>query len=288
MNFPAMLAKLLAVIASLTPMKLSDALVTALGHLSYYLTPNVRATIRTNLRHALHDESLSPRRLDRYVRRTYVNYSLRLADFYRLNTLPAARLIQMVEDINVDNIDRALAQGRGVIMLTLHLGNWDFAGAYLAARGYPINALVEETDREILELFTRHRETTGMRTFTLRRSAYAFLDSIRHNRVLAVVGDRDILKNGKSVKFFNGIRKIPANLSEIIARKRIPVTFGYLAFNPKGSKRRYRGVVHTPESFDTAAEFERFMIRKFEETIKRYPDQWLAFQPEWLDQTHES
>jgi len=127
-----------------------------------------------------------------------------------------------------------------------------------------------------------------MRTFTLRKSAYAFLDSIRHNRVLAVVGDRDILKNGKSVKFFNGIRKIPANLSEIIARKHIPVTFGYLAFNPKGSKRRYLAVVHTPESFDTAAEFERFMIRKFEETIRRYPDQWLALQPEWFDQTYES
>jgi len=288
MNFTLYLVKFLAILAYLLPLKLCDALMVPVSLVYYYLTPRTRAVIQTNLKHALHDESLSPRRLDRFVRQTYYNYARRMVDFYRLNTLPPARLVQMVEDINVNNIDRALTQGRGVIMLTLHLGNWDCAGAYLAARGYPINALVEEIDPAILELLTRQREATGMRTFALRRSAYAFLDSIRNNRVLAVVGDRDILKNGKSVKFFNGIRKIPANLSEIIVRKRIPVTFGYLAFNPKGSKRRYRGVVHTPESFDTAEAFERFMIRKFEETIKRYPDQWLALQPEWFDQTYES
>jgi len=288
MNFSLYLIKGLAILVYLLPLKFCDAVATALGHISYYFTPGVRAIIRNNLQHVLHDDPRSLRRLDRFVRRTYVNYSRRLVDFYRLNTLPPARIIRMVEDIDVDNLDRALAQKRGVIMLTLHLGNWDYAGAYLAARGYPINALVEETDPEILELSTRHREATGMRTFPLRKSAYAFLDSIRNNRVLAVVGDRDILKNGKSVKFFNGTRKIPATLGEIIVRKRIPVAFGYLAFNPKGSAWRYRGVVHNPESFDTTEEFERFMIYKFEETIRRYPDQWLAFQPEWLDQAYES
>ena len=288
MNSTLYLVKFLSVLVSLMPQKLCDALSGAVGLVYYWLTPASRALIRANLRHALHAEPPSSRRIDRLVRQTYFNYARRLTDFYRLTTMPRERIIRLVEDVNVDHLDRALAQGRGVVMLTLHLGNWDYAGAYLAARGYPMNALVEEMDRALLGFLTRHREATGMRTFTLPKSAYAFLDAIRHNRVLAVVGDRDILKNGKVVKFFDGRRKIPANLSEIIVRKRIPVTFGYLAFNPKGSKRRYRGVVHKPESFDSTEEFERFMIRNFEETIKLFPDQWLALQPEWLDQNHES
>jgi lauroyl/myristoyl acyltransferase len=288
MNFILYLVKFLSILVSLMPQKLCDALSAAVGLIYYWLTPASRAVIRTNLRHALHTESPSRRQIDRLVLRTYFNYARRLTDFYRLTTLSREQVIRLVEEINVDHLDRALAQGRGVVMLTLHLGNWDYAGAYLAARGYPMNALVEEMDPGLLDFLTHHREATGMRTFTLPKSAYAFLDAIRHNRVLAVVGDRDLLKNGKTVKFFDGHRKIPANLSEIIVRKHIPVTFGYLAFNPKGSKWRYRGVVHKPESFDTAENFERFMILKFEETIKLFPDQWLALQPEWLDQTHEN
>jgi lauroyl/myristoyl acyltransferase len=288
MNFTLYLVKLLAIIVSLMPQKLCDALSDTVALIYYWLTPASRAVIRANLRHALHAELPSTKQIDRLVRQTYFNYARRLTDFYRLTTMSRERIIRMVEDIGIDNIDRALVQKKGVVMLTLHLGNWDYAGAYLAARGYPMNALVEEMDPAILKLLTRHREATGMRTFTLRKSAYAFLDAIRNNRVLAVVGDRDIMKNGKTVKFFNGRRKIPANLSEIIVRKRIPVTFGYLAFNPKGSKWRYRGVVHEPESFDRADEFESFMIDKFEETIRRHPDQWLALQSEWLEDGNES
>jgi KDO2-lipid IV(A) lauroyltransferase len=283
MNLALSSLKFGVIMTYLLPLKLCDWIAATLGRLFYYLAPVQRGYISANLRHAFHDQNLPPKLFDRYVHRTFANYARCLVDFYRLGTLPRARVPLVVEGVNVENLGRALASKRGAIMLTLHLGNWDYAGAYLAACGYPMNALVEEIEPKVLDFYTRCREATGMRTFPLGKSAFAFLDAIRNNRALAIVGDRDILKNGKTVKFFDGWRKIPANLGSIIARKKIPVVFGYLALNPGDRKKRYVGVVHDPEVFETAEEFERFMVRKFEETIKRYPDQWFVLQPEWRE-----
>jgi lauroyl/myristoyl acyltransferase len=145
-----------------------------------------------------------------------------------------------------------------------------------------MSALVEELEQDMLELYTRHRERTGMQTYPLARSAYAFLDIIRENRILAILADRDIASNGITVTVFDSKRKIPRNLGSIIVRKKLPVLFGYLALNPEGKRHRYRGCVEPPLFFASEDEFHDALVRKMEELIRAYPDQWFVFQPEWL------
>jgi KDO2-lipid IV(A) lauroyltransferase len=205
-----------------------------------------------------------------------------MTDFFRLSYMEKEDFD--VERDGIDNADRALEAKRGCILITMHLGNWDYAGAYLAAYGVPIIALVEETDPEMFDLYTKNRERTGMKTFPVQRSAIAFLQTIRHNHLLAIVADRDIMKNGITVDFFNGRRSIPRGLADLIIRKKIPVVFGCMVFNPPGKEHRYLGTIEPPLIFNgSAEEFNKLMVRKFEEYIRKYPDQWLVFHPEWLD-----
>jgi lauroyl/myristoyl acyltransferase len=133
-----------------------------------------------------------------------------------------------------------------------------------------MTALVEVTDNAMFDLYTKHRESTGMRTYPVTRAGYAFLDIIRNNRVLAVLADRDIMKNGISVRFFSGKRNI---------------VFAYMVLNPSSKRVRYLGVIEPPIIFDGDADaFNRLMVSKFEKFIRKYPDQWFVFHPEWIEQ----
>ncbi|UCD19024.1 MAG: hypothetical protein JSU64_06250, partial [candidate division WOR-3 bacterium] len=109
---------------------------------------------------------------------------------------------------------------------------------------------------------------------------------MKKNRVLAILGDRDVVGNGVPVQFFSGRRKIPKGLGEIIIKKRLPVVFGYMVLDPS-RKKRYLGVIEPVRFFtESAEEFNACIVRKFEEFIRLYPDQWICFHPEWLEGVH--
>lgn len=282
MNITVQLQKIGIILIRIIPLKLADKIAAGIGLLFCYFVKYKREYIRSNLEHIFSDEEIEPEQINHYIKRTFINFARMMTDFFRLSFMEKEDFD--VERDGIVNADRALEEKRGCILITMHLGNWDYAGAYLAAFGVPIIALVEETDPRMFELYTKNRERTGMKTFPIQRSAIAFLQTIRHNHLLAIVADRDIMKNGIEVDIFNGRRTIPKGLADIIIRRKIPVVFGCMVFNPPGRKHRYLGKIEPPFVFEgTPEEFNRLMVSKFEEYIRKYPDQWLVFHPEWLE-----
>lgn len=264
------------------PLWLADAIAALLGWFFYHILKQRRRYIEHNLRHVFSGRQLGQREFNNYVKNTFVNYGRHMVDFLRLGFMKGEDF--SVDMVGIDNAFEALKLNRGCVLLTLHLGNWDYAGAYLATRGVPISALVEDIDPAMLDLYTEHRERTGMKTFPVSRSAFAFVNTIRSNRLLAILGDRDVVGNGIPVHFFSGIRKIPRGLGEIIIRKQMPVVFGYMVFHPD-RKKRYLGCIEPMVLFSGSSdEFNNYMVNKFEEFIRLYPDQWIVFHPEWLEE----
>jgi len=281
MNLAVQLQKFGVFLARLVPVKVADKLAVIVGTLSCHISKGRRHYIEKNLYYIFSGEKIGREKFNLDIKKTFINYSRTMVDFFRLGFISKDDFD--VEPVGMENVKEALRHKRGCVMIGMHLGNWDYAGAYLAAIGLPMSALVEETDPEMLSLYTRHREHTGMKTFPLSRAAYAFVDTIKNNRVLAILADRDIVGNGVIVDFFSGKRKIPKGLSSIIIKKRLPVVFGYMVLNPPHKKRRYLAVIEPPIIFDgDVDEFTSLMIKKFEELLRCYPDQWFVFQPEWI------
>jgi KDO2-lipid IV(A) lauroyltransferase len=280
MNSQLFLRKLGILIVKLLPLKIMDDIAVMLGILFYNLLRKPRSYIETNLRHIFHEDRLDPEQFNRYVKNTFVNYARAMTDFLRLSYITRDGF--SVADSGCDRIGEALRLKRGCVLLSLHIGNWDYGGAYLAARGLPVTALVEEIDPAMLSLYTKHRERTGLRTFPVSKAAYAFINAIKSNRALAILADRDILGNGVPVRFFSGRRKIPRGLGEIIIKKNMPVLYSYMIFD-ESKKWRYRCIIEPPVFFSgSVEEFNTHMVKKLEEIIKRYPDQWMVFHPEWV------
>jgi lauroyl/myristoyl acyltransferase len=281
MNPTAALQKLAIHIVRLIPLRVADRIAIGIALVFCRFSRRRREQILTNLRHIFAGEHIGRHLMGQYLKNTFTNYARAMVDFLRLSYITK-------DDFSVDvegreNIDDALKHGRGCIMLTMHIGNWDYAGCYLAAHGVPMSALAEEIDPEMYELYKRHRERTGMVTFPLSKAGYGFLHTIRNNRVLAVLGDRDITKKGVTVEFFDGKRNIPQGLGQIVIKRRIPVVFGYMIFNPLRKGSRYLGWISAPEIFaGNEDEFNAVMVKKFEQFIHRFPDQWMLFQNDWV------
>ena len=281
MNVKLQLQKFAAIVVEYLPPKLADRIAHVLALLFYRFNKAGRDKIAKNLSFIFADGNISQEKIQQYTKRTFDSYARTMLDFLRLGHMTAKDF--SVEIVGLHNTDEALKHGRGCVLLTMHIGNWDYAGSYLATRGVPMSALVEETAPEMYDFYKKHRERLGMKTFPLSKAGFAFLHAIKHNRVLAVLGDRDILKTGTTVDFFGGRRNIPRGLGDIVIRRKLPVVFAYMILNPKEKKDRYLGVIEPPVFFDgTPDEFNKSMVAWFEGIIKKYPDQWMLFESDWV------
>ncbi len=282
MNITSLLQTIAIASTRALPLKASDRIASRLGSFYCSISKQRRRNIERNLVHIFASNHMTREELNRHVRNTFINYARCMVDFLRLAFIEKDDF--SVELIGLENVVEALRLGRGCILLTMHIGNWDYAGSYLASRGVPMSALVEETAPEMYELYTRHRERLGMKTFPLSRAGYGFLHTIKNNRVLAVLGDRDIQRTGVPVSFFSGRRNVPRGLGDIVIKKQIPVVFGYMVLHPARKEHRYLGYIDKPQIFTgTEEDFNKVMVERYEEFIRTYPDQWMLFESDWLE-----
>lgn len=281
MNIAVKLQKCGIALVKIFPQNVADTVARIIGGLCYFFLKRKRGYILRNLYY------ITPRHPEVHsylCRRTFENFGRCMIDFFRLGFLKKHDVVNDVVAQGLENLNIALQYGNGCILITLHIGNWDYAGSYLAACGYPMNALVEETEMEMFRLYTKHREATGLKTFPVSRSSYAILDTIKNNRILAVLADRDITKHGTVMKFFSGKRSFPVNLAGIIVKRKIPVVIGYMVLsNGRDCHKRYLGVIEPLMIFKSEDEFNAHIIKRFESIIARYPDQWFVFHPEWIE-----
>ncbi|OGC41447.1 hypothetical protein A2Y85_05845 [candidate division WOR-3 bacterium RBG_13_43_14] len=279
MNIVVVLQRLGIIASTLAPRKFADTIARIIGLAFYFLSPKSRSYILDNLYHILRNDPRYDRRKE-ITKLTFINFALSMVDFFRLSYL--SRDDFEVHCQGLEHIDGALALHRGCVLISLHIGNWDYGGAYLASRGVPIMALVQETDPTMFLLYTKHRERTGMKTYPVSKAPYAFIETIKKNKVLALLADRNVYGPGKMVEFLNGVRRIPRGLSDIIVKHNIPVVLCYVIMQKHG--KRY-GLFIQPVSYDRldAESLEKKIIKVFEKIIRQYPDQWFVFHPEWIE-----
>jgi KDO2-lipid IV(A) lauroyltransferase len=187
-----------------------------------------------------------------------------------------------LEDHQLDgweHFSEALARGRGCLLVSPHVGDINYYAELFVTSGLPMNVLVEEIrPKRLCELVTELRRRRGVNVIVGGRGAlgeiYRALD---RNEIVAIISDRDVAGDGQRVCFFGRETKLPHYAFTIGARRKTPIVFG-AAVRLDGN--RIVADVRAPfvPSADIQAEVQR-MARVFEEFIRRWPDQWLAFQP---------
>jgi KDO2-lipid IV(A) lauroyltransferase len=217
----------------------------------------------------------------------FANYARYWHEFFRLPDDARGDLDRSMDAEGFAHIEAAVAVGRGTILALPHLGNWDFAGAWLAERGYPSTVVAEPLDPpELFDWFVEQRARLGMQVVALGPHATAgVLRALADNRVVALLCDRDLTGDGVAVEFFGEQTTLPGGPATLALRTGAPLLPVGNYFEA-GGRHRTRILAPVPARRsgrlrDDVRRVTQDLAHRFEDLIAAAPEQWLLMQPNW-------
>lgn len=223
----------------------------------------------------------------RAVFETYDSYGRYWQELFRLPLDAKHSLEDRFEADGFEHIADAIAAGSGVILVLPHVGGWEFAGAWLAARGYPPTVVVERVDPpELFDWFVEVRAAMGMDVVALDADAGATVArALRDNRVVCLLADRDLTGDGVEVSFFGEKTTLPAGPATLALRTGAPLVPVAVYFRPRGDHLARIGPPLPCERGgrlrDDVARITQDLAHRFEELIRAAPEQWHLMQANW-------
>lgn len=222
----------------------------------------------------------------RIVRGAYRNFGKSTAEFIRLPVM-ASKLDKVVTVYGEENLREAYDAGKGVLIVTAHLGNWEYAGAWCAQNGYQINGLgTDQRDERITNLIMELRNAGGMKALGKASDLKAMIRALQAGEIIAIPVDQDAKKAGIVSSFLGYPASTPVGMAKLADKLGCAVVPAYcvrwlgtekleLHFHPalKGREGKPYGK-DLQESIDDCNELISGWIRK-------YPDQWMWMYPRW-------
>jgi KDO2-lipid IV(A) lauroyltransferase len=202
-----------------------------------------------------------------------------LSDFVLMGSLTPEDLLRQVTAEGLEHVDAALARGRGAIMAVPHMGSWDMAGSWAAAKGYSVSAVAERFPGSLNDAVVATRQRFGLNVISLGRSAVrAITDVLQKNGVVALLCDLE-QGPGVDVRFFGRRAVVPGGPAAIAIKTGAALFPGYVY---GAGPSRYHIHLDPPMSWASTETKESLMqkvVARFEDFIKERPDQWYAFRP---------
>ena len=267
------------------PMPIARAVGWVAGTLAWTILAARRRVLLENLSYLASDAS--PARRRRLARRTFRNQIDASLHLFRLPSMSREELLGLIQVEGLDRIDEAIALGRGLIIVTGHLGPYELGGAWMAANGYRVHAMVEDLDPETLEAMARYRKATGMELISMTagiRTVYRLLDD---RGIVLLVADRVIgdSRGGVPMPFGRGVRPVPTGPATFAMMRGTPIIVGHIVVNPQRGP-RYLMYFYPPLLPEGRGEEERLRLTRLvteqiATSAQRFPDQWYVFQPQW-------
>jgi len=220
------------------------------------------------------------------ARQVFRNFAKYLVDFFRFSRIDQRFIRDRVKIVGIENMKSALAKGKGVILLSAHIGNWELGGIMVAKIGFPVSAVVmSHQNKKVNDFFTRQRAVGPLKPIFIGPSLRKCFTVLKKKEALALLGDRDFSTSGMKVKFFNKEPYLPhgpASISQATGSAIVPcfmirmpddsftLSFGKPLY-PQSKKRDPDSIRNVIESY----------IASIEEYIKKYPSQWYMFREVW-------
>ncbi len=260
-------------------------IVRLLTALAWRLHPILRRSALRNLELAFGDE-LSEAQRERLAYKSAHQMALTALEFIYFIHWSPERVRNLVKEVEGwELLEDALKQGKGVLGLAMHFGNWELSGAYLTLSGVALAAVgKEQRDDFFTELAFFTRQRLGIENIASGKMGSAMLRALRENKVLGLLSDQNGGVDGAFVPLFglpaSTVRgpavlhlKFRPPMLLIVAKRLKPFSFRFIVrpveceVSGKGEEAEKRVL--------TA------MNRVYEETIREAPEQWLWMHRRW-------
>jgi KDO2-lipid IV(A) lauroyltransferase len=224
-----------------------------------------------------------------FAYKVFRNYSYYLIEFLYLSHKEDRFKEFNIQIVNREYLNMAIAKKKGIILLTIHMGNWEIGSIYFTTLGIPLHVAYAPDEADILERRRSVcRNERGVKEIPLIRDKFSSLRVLRllqDKGIIAMQGDRLQFDKGISLPFFGSqatFPKGPFQLAMASEATIIPV------FIVRGNGTDYTIVLEGPifmsEILPRENSLEKSMSKVltiFESYISRFPDQWYTFMPFW-------
>ena len=245
--------------------------------------PAERSRVRANLARVL--AGATPRELDAAVGKTFANFGAFFADLLILNrAAPDTLRPYVAERVGDENLDAAFAAGRGAVLVTAHLGNWELGGRLLACRGGAPRTHVVLSAEEDAALERHLRVNAPELCFVTRThptSTLGLLAALRRGEAVAMQGDRPTGERGdRLVPFFGSPAAFSIGPFVLARAAGAPVVPAFCTMAPDG---RYRVDVGPPIWVKPGEEMAGLetLVAALERAVRAHPTQWFNFFDVW-------
>lgn len=259
-----------------------------LGLLGYWPLGIRREVVERQVRAALAD--LPPEEIQRIARASYANLGRTTAETALLPMYDAERIIDLFEGVEGWSIvEERLARDKGLIIVTGHLGNWEIGGAYVAARGLPVQAVARHMENPLFDRYlTSTRERIGMAIVHDEDAVRRVPRALRNGSAVAFLVDQGAVGLASTwVPFFKRLAKTPRGPAVFALRLGTPVVFGAVIRQPSGRFRLYFEPIDTTPTGDVEADVERIVgeyTAVLEQWVRRAPEQYFWHHRRWKHQ----
>jgi KDO2-lipid IV(A) lauroyltransferase len=186
-------------------------------------------------------------------------------------------------------VERTMAQGKGVILTSGHLGNWEVAGAYLASRGIDLEAVARQQENPLFDAYvTRTRQRLGFQVIYDGDAVKRVPRALRNGAMVAFVMDQGAAGLASTwVPFFGRLAKTPRGAATFALRLQSPVIFVAVLRKPDGKFTISFEEVPVVETGDKERDVDRIVgdvTAVLEKWVRRCPEQYFWHHRRWKHQ----
>ena len=233
----------------------------------------------------------SPQKLEELTKlgmRSYLRYWF---DTFRLSKWSKNRIISTTQVIRENLLRDPIQSKQGCIVALPHAGNWDHAAAYFCSTGITLTAVVEKLKPEaIFKKFLAYRQSIGIEAISHKEKTIPILTQrLQAGKLIALVADRDMSRNGIEVNFFGKTSKMPSGPAILAIKTGAPLITAYVRYTSGGIEIIFDETLKPTNSGSEEEQIKiitQSMADNFAKRIKENPVDWHMLQRIWVDEEH--
>jgi len=273
-------------IIRILPLKSAQRLGAYLGSMAYHCMPRRREIALENLRYAFPEKQIEEHTA--IAKGSFRNYGISLVELLWFPNLDDAAIRMLVKPRNLDLLQQLYAEGKGLIVLSGHFGNWELVAlgmAYLSK--IPFTIIVQnQNNRLVNNVINKHRCLFGNRVVPMGISVREIIRTLGNNGIVAIAPDQSGDKEGGLyLEFFGRKTSTHQGPAAFALRTGAPILIGFMIRQHDGTYEVVLEQIETNNyngySEDAVLDLTRRHLSVLEKYIRNQPDHWMWMHRRW-------
>jgi KDO2-lipid IV(A) lauroyltransferase len=267
------------------PRNMRKRLFIALFSLFYHLVTKNRLIVLCNLQRSFPEKDL--KEVIRMAKGIYRHFAIVATEFFDLPQITKENIHQWVDVEGLENYQAAVAQGKGVLSIVAHFGNWELMTIAVPMFLKPMDIVYRPLDNPVIDNMVEYvRTMNGNELIPKGGSGKRIMELLKENHIIGILSDQNVATyEGVFVDFFGRPACTGVGLAVMAMRSGAPVIPAFMARQKSGKYKLILKpaveITHTDNyDADLVVNTQRF-TKIVEAIVREYPDQWFWFHQRW-------